>query len=141
MKILVIDAYGGGIGRQLVAGMKGLGLDGEIVAVGTNCLATQAMLKAGANAGATGENAIKVNCRDADVIVGPIGMVIADSMCGEISPGMALSIAQSPAVKIFIPFNLCRNHVVGIKDYNASALIAEALETIKSLAKDQNPRP
>ena len=95
MTILVIDAQGGGIGRQLVLAIKQNIPDASIIAVGTNSIATTAMLKAGAHSAATGENAVVVGCRKADVIVGPIGIVIADSLLGEITSKMAQAIAQS----------------------------------------------
>ncbi|MBP3307671.1 MAG: DUF3842 family protein, partial [Anaerotignum sp.] len=83
MNILVVDGQGGGIGRQLVDALKKNFANIEITAVGTNVLATQAMLKAGANHGATGENAVLVGCRNTDIIMGPVGIVIADSLWGE----------------------------------------------------------
>ena len=100
MNILVIDAQGGGIGRQLVAAVKEALPQARLTAVGTNTLATSAMLKAGADAAATGENAVVVNCKKADVIVGPIGIVIADSLLGEVTPAMACAVAQSRAKRI-----------------------------------------
>ena len=96
MNILIIDAQGGGIGKQLVASVRKNLPDADITAVGTNTVATTAMLKAGADRGATGENAVVVNCRRADVIIGPIGIVIADALLGEITPLMAAAVAQSP---------------------------------------------
>ena len=92
MNILVIDAQGGGIGKQVVAAIKQNMPEMEITAVGTNSAATTAMLKAGADHAATGENAVIVGCRRADVIVGPVGIVIADSLYGEITPAMALAV-------------------------------------------------
>lgn len=92
MNILVIDAQGGGIGRQLVAELLRRMPSAEITAVGTNSAATAAMLKAGAHHAATGENAVVVGCRRADVIVGPIGIVIADSLWGEVTPKMAVAV-------------------------------------------------
>ena len=105
MKILVVDAQGGGIGRQLVSSIKQSIKDSQVWAVGTNVAATTAMLKAGADRASTGENAVAVAARGADVIVGPIGIVIADSLFGEITPVMAKAIAQSNAKRVFIPFN------------------------------------
>ena len=103
MDILVIDAQGGGVGRQLVAAIKKAFPGHRVTAVGTNSLATSAMLKAGADRAATGENAVVVNCRTADAIVAPIGVVIADAMLGEITPAMALAAGQSPAKRILLP--------------------------------------
>ena len=101
------------------------------MAVGTNSTATAVMLKAGANHAATGENAVVVACRGADVIIGPLGIVIADSLYGEITPAMALAVAQSRAKRILIPFNLCDNFVVGIGDLTVSRLIQEAIAEVK----------
>ena len=103
MNILVIDAQGGGIGRQLVSAIKESIPDAVVTAVGTNVMATSAMLKAGADKAATGENAVVVNSKRADVIVGPIGIVIADALLGEITPLMAKAVAQSSAKRILIP--------------------------------------
>lgn len=114
MKILVVDAQGGGIGKQLVAAIKQQVIDAEVMAVGTNSTATTAMLKAGADHAATGENAVIVAARKADIIVGPVGIVIADSLYGEITPEMAKAIAQSDAKRILIPFNQCDNIIVGV---------------------------
>ncbi len=97
MNILIIDAQGGGLGRQLVASVKKEFPEVGITAVGTNTLATSNMLKAGADHGATGENAVAVGCRKADLIIGPVGIAIADSMYGEITPAMAAAVGQSDA--------------------------------------------
>ena len=117
MKVLVIDGQGGGLGRQLVTAVKARYPEAEVLAVGTNSAATNAMLKAGADQAATGENSVAVACRKADAIMGPVGIVIADSMLGEITPRMAVSIGQSPAKRILIPVNLCDNIVVGVADH------------------------
>lgn len=97
MNVLVIDGQGGGLGRQLVAALSVQCPDIRLVAVGTNSVAAQAMHKAGAQRAATGENAVVVNCRNADIIVGPIGIVIADALLGEITPAMATAVCQSSA--------------------------------------------
>ncbi|MCH5272650.1 MAG: DUF3842 family protein [Lachnospiraceae bacterium] len=131
MTILVIDAQGGGIGRQLVTAIKQNIPTAFVIAVGTNSAATAAMLKAGADEAATGENSVIVGCRRADIIVGPIGIVIADSLLGEVTPGMALAVAQSSAKRILIPFNHCDNIIVGISDFNIGALIQNAIDEIK----------
>lgn len=130
-KVLIIDAQGGGIGKQLVTEIKKTELKAEVIAVGANSVATEQMLKAGADHGATGENPVIVNARSADVIVGPIGIAIADSMYGEITPAMALAIGQSRAKKIFIPINHCDNYIVGVPDTNMKALVKEAVDAIK----------
>jgi hypothetical protein len=134
MHILVIDGQGGGLGRQLVAAIREACPDADITAVGTNSAATAAMRKAGANHGATGENAVLVGCRQADVIVGPLGIVIADSMLGEITPSMAVAVGRSRAKRILIPMNHCDNIVAGMTDLSVHRLVQSALEEIKKIA-------
>ena len=140
MNILVIDAQGGGLGKQLITALKKNFPDMDITAVGTNTMATSVMLKAGAPHAATGENAVVVGCRKADIIIGPLAIVIADSMFGEITPAMSLAIAQSSAKRILIPFNHCDNIVVGIGDYNMTALIQEAVDEVARTIKNSPPR-
>ena len=123
MNLLVIDAQGGGIGKQVVAAVKRNFPAVRVTAVGTNSAAATAMLKAGADAAATGENAVIVGCRKADVIVGPIGIVIADSLYGEITPAMAAAVGQSAAKRILIPINHCDNYIVGVPDLAIGRLI------------------
>lgn len=130
MNILVIDAQGGGIGRQVVAAIKSRFADVTVTAVGTNSAATSAMLKAGADYAATGENAVKVCCKTADIITGPVGIVIADSLLGEITPEMAISVGQSPAKRILIPINHCDNIIAGVADLSISGLIENLLDKI-----------
>lgn len=134
MHILVIDAQGGGVGKQLITAIKKELPEAHVTAVGTNSAASSAMLKAGADEAATGENPVVVCSRDADVIVGPIGIVIADAMLGEITSRMAAAVAQSPAVRILIPFNSCSNVIAGVSDLNIKSLIADAVQRIKALA-------
>ena len=133
MNILVIDAQGGGIGRQLVMSVRQALPDAEILAVGTSAAATAAMLKAGASSAATGENAVVVCARKADIIVGPIGIVIADSMLGEITPKMALAVAQSRAKRILIPFSHCDTVIVGTETASTTELIQKAVAEVKKL--------
>lgn len=133
MKILVIDGQGGGIGRQLVENIKKTIPSAVVTAVGTNVLATQAMLKAGADHAASGENAVIVGCRNTDVIAGPIGIAIADSLFGEISPKIALAVAQSDALRVLIPMNLCDNYIAGVSAVGTSALIDDCVAKIKSV--------
>lgn len=134
--ILVIDAQGGGLGRQLVAGIKKSLPQVRVLAVGTNMAATSAMLKSGADEAATGENSVVVACRLADVIVGPLGMVVADSMLGEITPTMALAIAQAKARRVLIPFSNCDTYVAGVGDATTASLISEALEQVGNLVAE-----
>lgn len=133
MNILIVDAQGGGIGKQLVSSIKESIPDAEITAVGANAAATAAMLKAGADKAATGENAVVVNARRADVIIGPIGIVIADALLGEITPLMAMAIAQSSAKRILIPVNHCDNIVVGANDLNIGKLIRDVICELRKI--------
>lgn len=133
MNILVIDAQGGGIGKQIVSAIKQNIPDANITAVGTNGTATSAMLKAGADGAATGENAVVVGCRNADVIIGPIGIVVADSMLGEITPGIALAVAQSSAVRFLIPFNSCNTRIAGVGGQSVSGHIDEIINEVKKI--------
>ncbi len=135
MNILIIDGQGGGIGRQLIENIKKCLPEHQITAIGTNVLATQAMLKAGADYAATGENAVIVNSKKADLIIGPIGIVIADSLLGEITAQMATAIGQSNAYKILLPMNLCNNYIAGIQNFNTSLLIEDCIIKIKNLTE------
>ena len=129
-EILIIDGQGGRIGSRLVTAVKEKFPQCALVAVGTNSSATANMIKAGAEAAATGENAVIVNARRADVIVGPIGIVIADALLGEITPAMAAAVGQSPAEKILIPVNRCSNMVVGVEPLPVNALLEKAVAMI-----------
>lgn len=133
MKILVVDGQGGGVGRQLAAQIKETFPDVQLMAVGTNTIATSAMLKGGADTAATGENAVLVAARKADVIVGPLGIVVADSLGGEISPAMANAVAQSDAKRILIPFKNCENVIVGVSDYTLGHLIQQAIDELRKI--------
>ncbi|MCK9252147.1 MAG: DUF3842 family protein [Eubacteriales bacterium] len=127
-KVVVIDGQGGGIGKALIEKIRRENLTGfELVAVGTNALATSNMLRAGADAGATGESAVIWNCRFADVILGAIGIIAAGSMYGELSPAMAAAIAESDAVKILIPFGKCHLQVVGTSELPLPQLVDQAV--------------
>ena len=133
MNILVIDGQGGGAGKLLVARIKETFPSFTVIAAGTNSIDSSAMLKAGADHIATGENAVIVCCKKADIIVGPLGIVIADSLFGEITPAMALAVAQSNAKRILLPFNTCDNIVAGITDYTISKLVNMAIEELKKI--------
>lgn len=134
-KVLVIDGQGGGLGHQLVAAIAAACPEAELTAVGTNSLAANAMLKAGAARAATGENAVVVNCRRADVIVGPIGIVIADALLGEITPAMAAAVCQSGAKRVLVPINHCENYVVGVPEQPVSQLVSAAAQKVKALCE------
>lgn len=131
--IVVIDAQGGGIGKQLVAAVKKSIPNTVVTAVGTNGAATSAMIKAGADQAATGENAVVVACRRADVIMGPIGIVIADAMLGEITPAMAVAVEQSRAARILIPIERCATTVAGVQDTSTGILVKSAVDSLRSL--------
>ena len=107
MKIVVIDGQGGNIGKRVVEEIKANGIQSEVMAIGTNSTATAQMMKGGADIGATGENPVVLASRDADVIIGPIGIIMADSRYGEITPKMAEAVGSSKARKILIPINKC----------------------------------
>ena len=132
MNILVIDAQGGGFGKQLVARIKKEYPSETIIAVGTNSIATAAMIKAGADQGATGENSVIVACRTADIIIGPVGIVITDAMLGEITETISQTIAKAKATRILIPFNMCDTMIAGVADTSTSSLIDAAMETLRS---------
>lgn len=133
--VIVIDGQSGRMGQLFIERAKAAGVPCEITAVGTNALATAAMLKAGAAAGATGENPVLVACRKADIIVGPIGILAADSLMGEITPAMAVAVGQSPARKLLLPVNHCNNIVAGTMNLSLSKLMEEAVEVLKSLCE------
>ena len=135
LNVLIVDGQGGMVGKQMVEAVRKMIPDAEITAVGTNTSATASMLKAGADNGATGENSVVVAVRDADIIVGPIGIVIADSLLGEITPKMAVAIGSSPAKKILLPVNKCNNIIVGVGGKSTSSLFSEAIETIREIAE------
>lgn len=134
MKILVIDGQGGGVGSQCIAQLKEEREPGwEIWAVGSNSMATSAMLKAGADAAATGESAVVYNAQRADVILGPMGIAFAHSMMGEISPAMAAAVSGSEAKKLLIPMMRCHVQVMGVSPAPLSAYIAEAVAQLHKI--------
>ena len=133
MNILVIDGQGGRLGRRLVETIRKTCPDAFITAVGTNSMATQSMLSSNcANQLATGENAVIVACRSAQIIVGPVGIATADALMGEISPAMANAVASSPAYRVLIPMNLCNTYVAGVVK-GSSVIIEDAMDHIRSL--------
>lgn len=132
MRIAVIDGQGGGIGKAIVDKLrKELPEYIEIVALGTNATATAIMLKAGANEGASGENAIIYNASKVDIIVGALGIIVANSMMGELTPAVARAIAESPARKMLIPLNRCGIEVAGVK----SEPLPHYIESIAAVIK------
>ena len=135
-RVLIIDGQGGNMGRQLVEQLLlQSNITLEVTVVGTNAIATANMLKASARVqGATGENAVIVAARKADVIVGPVGIVMADALLGEITPAMANAVAQSNAYKVLLPVNKCNHFIVGVRDDSMSQLVQQAVqEVIKAL--------
>lgn len=133
MKIVVVDGQGGRLGKMLVEQIKNTMPGEEVIAVGTNSIATAAMLKAGADSGATGENPVSVVCRKADVIMGPIGIVMADALLGEITPKMAAEISKSDAHKVLIPMNRCNTEIAGTAEMSMSEYVKLAVEKVYRL--------
>lgn len=139
MQIMVVDGQGGGIGKTVIDTLrKKLGDDLEIIALGTNALATSAMLKAGANEGATGENAIVVCAPKADVIIGSIAILAANSMLGELTPAMAKAIAESPAKKVLIPLNRCQIYVMGVTSSPLPHYVENVVKFIQNMMKGES---
>lgn len=134
MKILIIDGHGGGLGAQLVAAVTKNFPHFMIRAVGTNSTATVAMIKAGAKEAATGENAAVVGALWADVIVGPVGIVIADAMLGEITQRMAVAIGKSNAQRIFVPLNQCDNIIIGTANLPVVRLVQNVVDVLSGMA-------
>lgn len=131
MLIVVIDGMGGGIGTQLVAQLSGqIPAGAEIVCVGANAWATQSMLKAGASRGATGENAVRVTVQSADIVTGPIGIIIPNALMGEITPNMAEAIASSAARKVLVPVSQGHFEIVGVENRPLVTNIREAAARI-----------
>jgi len=138
MRIAVIDGQGGGLGKSLTEKLAAaLGKRHEILALGTNALATAAMLRAGAAEGATGENAVAVNAARADIIVGAIGILSANSMLGELTPVMAAAIAESRAAKVLIPLNRCGITIAGVTEKPVAALVDDAVAIVKAMAESK----
>ncbi len=132
-KIVIIDGQGGRIGTLLITALRERSIEAEIIAIGTNSIATANMLKASPDGAATGENPVRVACRNADVIAGPVGIVIADSLLGEVTPDMARAVGESPAVRILIPVNKCDSVIVGVSDRSLGELITEAADEIAAV--------
>ena len=135
LKIIIIDGQGGKIGKTLVEKLKQALPDQNIIAIGINTIATLAMLKAGADQGATGENPVICNCDDADIIIGPIGIIKPDSLLGEITPKMAKAIGKSKAIKILIPIKKCNIIVVGTKELSLSDYTQLAVDQVIEICK------
>jgi hypothetical protein len=136
MRILVIDGHGGGLGKLIIAALKEENAGYHIHAVGVNSIATAAMLRAGADTAATGENAVIVGCRNADVITGPIGIVIADSMHGEITSAMAAAIGQAQAKRVLVPMNQCDNVIVGVLEQPIGQAVLGVVHAVRQIAAE-----
>lgn len=138
MRIAVVDGQGGGIGKAVVEKLRAnLGNGIDILALGTNPLATALMLKAGAQEGASGENAIVFNASRVDIIVGSVGIIAANAMLGELSPAMAKAIAESNAKKVLIPLNRCSILVAGTKNEPLPNYIEDAVRIIKDIIENK----
>ena len=132
-KITVIDGQGGRMGKTIIEQLKKEFPDQELLAIGTNSIDTAAMLKAGADHGATGENPVIVAARDSDIIIGPIGIVMADSLFGEVTPAMAAAVGRSRAFQILMPVSRCNHYVVGCEDLSMNEIIALVLKKVRTL--------
>ncbi|MGI5856830.1 MAG: DUF3842 family protein [Candidatus Merdivicinus sp.] len=133
MKILIIDGQGGGIGRMLIEQLRAALPDAFLIAAGANSAATSAMLKAGASAGATGENAVVYNCGRADVITGPAGILLANAMFGEISPAMARAVSESACPKVLIPVQKCHLQMAGVAELPLARYLEDAVARISAI--------
>ena len=137
MKIMVMDGQGGGIGAAVIKGLReAVGNYLEILALGTNSIATSRMMKAGANKGGTGENAIVQTCRRADVIIGPLSILMTNSMMGEVTQEMAAAVGSSEAKKIFIPLTQERVVIIGVSMEPLPHLVGQVVEMIKEMNED-----
>lgn len=138
MKIVIIDGQGGRMGKSVIEQLRSRNPRLELYAIGTNSTATSAMLKAGASFGATGENPVAVNAADADLIIGPIGIVMANSLLGEITPAMAAAISSSRACKLLIPVNRCNHFIAGCRQSPLSDYIAEVCDEVERRLSHEN---
>ena len=136
MKVVIIDGQGGRLGQLLAEAITKAELGCELLAVGTNSIAASAMIKGGALQGATGENPVIVASRDADVIIGPIGIISADSLLGEVTPRMAAAVGQSRALKLLLPISHCNNQVIGVKNMSLKDMVAETVERLAVIVQD-----
>jgi len=135
MNVLVIDGQGGQLGGQIIKLLKGNFPKLDIIAVGTNATATATMLKAGARQAATGENSVVVACRKADVIIGPIGIVVADAMLGEVTPQIATAVGQADAIRMLLPINKCDNIIVGMSEISVTDVLQDMLVKVKNIVE------
>ena len=137
MRIIIIDGQGGGIGRSLVELLVKNFPDAEIGATGTNSIATETMLKGGPSFAATGENAILFNAAEADVIIGPAGIIMANALHGEISPAIAMAVSSSKAKVVLIPMNHCRAYIAGVEEKKVAEYLQDAIDIIRRIMKEE----
>ena len=130
MKLVVIDGQGGRLGCLLVEGLRKRLPQAQICALGTNAVATAAMLKAGADVGATGENPVVRNVMDADGVLGPVGIVVANAILGEVTPAMAEAVGSCRGKKYLVPVNSCGVVVAGVEELPLPAYVAQAVEAL-----------
>ena len=135
MRILVIDGQGGGIGRSLVELLVKSFPDAEVGATGTNSIATETMLKGGPSFAATGESAILFNAAEADVIIGPAGIIMANALHGEISPAIAMAVSSCKAKVVLIPMNHCRAYIAGVEEKKVAEYLQDAMGIIRKIAE------
>ena len=137
MKLLIIDGQSGRLGAQIIEGLRKAGLSNahSIIAVGTNALATSGMINAGADQGATGENAVMVQCHSADVIIGPIGITLANAMLGEITPQMAVAVGASDSHRVLIPSEKCSTSIIGISPMTRKQQIDACVAQVLALCQ------
>lgn len=130
MKIVVMDGQGGRLGKMLVERVKARLPRAQVLALGTNTVATGAMLKAGADFGATGENPVVRGVEDADGVLGPVGIVVADAILGEVTPAMARAVGSCRGRKFLVPMNSCGVTVAGVEERPLSDYVEQAVESL-----------
>ena len=136
MKLMIMDGQGGGIGATIIKRLReAIGNDLEILALGTNSIATSRMMKAGANRGGTGENAIIWTCTEVDVIIGPLSILMANAMMGEVTAEMASAVSSSKAKKILIPLTQEKVKIIGVSDEPLPHLVNQAIDTITEMSR------